>query len=85
MDMPENASPHARLDDFDPSLVGGYECDAHFLAEVHAVAECGEPVPEWYCQLKPNCGAKRRQACLAIKRRAAILATAPILMTLERQ
>ena len=77
-------NPHANLDDFDPSLVG-YECDAHFSAEVYAMEACGEPAPEWYCQLKPDCGAKRWQDCPAIKRRAAILATAPILMTQERQ
>jgi hypothetical protein len=82
--MMDNANPHADLDDFDPSLVG-YECDGSFLAEVHAMEECGEQAPQWHCQLKPDCGAKRRRDCPAIKLRAAILATAPILTTWKRQ
>jgi hypothetical protein len=63
----------AHLDDFDPSLVG-FNCDDSFLGEVWAMQECGEKPPDWYCSLKPDCGAKKWQDCPAIKRRAAILA-----------
>jgi hypothetical protein len=70
----------AHLDDFDPSLVG-YQCDEHFLAEVYAMRECGEPPPEWFCPFKSGCDAKEQRDCPAIKQRVAILAASPIFAT----
>ena len=70
----------AHIDDFDPAIVG-YECDGPFLAEVWAMQECGDEPPDWYCQLKPDCGAKHWRDCPAIKRRRAVLASWPIIAT----